>query len=190
LVARILRSAGARILKVEFSSRPDGARATPEFFDALHADDDVQLELGVTTDGGRAELRELIEQADVVIEASRPRALNQLGVGPDQVGRRAGRVWLSITGYGRRGPGAHWVAFGDDAAVAGGLVETDEDGDPVFCADAVADPVTGLFGAAAVLASLEAGGGHLIDLSLAGSAAALARGIKPLDGTPSRATTR
>jgi crotonobetainyl-CoA:carnitine CoA-transferase CaiB-like acyl-CoA transferase len=82
---------------------------------------------------------------------------------------------LSITGYGRRGPGADWIAFGDDAAVAGGLTATTNAGEPVFCGDAVADPVTGLFGAAAVLRSLAAGGGHLIDLALAGAAAAVAR---------------
>lgn len=190
LVARILRSAGAKVVKVESTSRPDGARATPEFFNALHADEDIQLELDMTTGGGRRQLREVIEHADVVIEASRPRALVQMGVGPEEVSRRAGRVWLSITGYGRRGPGANWVAFGDDAAVAGGLVETDENGEPVFCADAVADPVTGLFGAAAVLASLDAGGGHLIDLSLAGSAAALARGVEPFAGTAGRGTSQ
>ena len=40
-----------------------------------------------------------------------------------------------------------WVGFGDDAAVAGGLVAWDDAG-PVFCADAVADPATGLVGAA------------------------------------------
>jgi hydroxymethylglutaryl-CoA lyase len=44
--------------------------------------------------------------------------------------------------------GADRVAFGDDAAVGGGLVVWDADG-PCFCADAVADPVAGLVAAAA-----------------------------------------
>ena len=52
-------------------------------------------------------------------------------------------VWVSITGYGRDGPAAQRVAFGDDAAVAGGLIGGDRT-DPVFCADAVADPLAGL----------------------------------------------
>ncbi|HTN78173.1 MAG TPA: hypothetical protein VMK16_00760, partial [Acidimicrobiales bacterium] len=45
---------------------------------------------------------------------------------------------------------------------------------PVFCADAVADPATGLTAAAAVLDRLASGGRWLLDVALAGVAAALA----------------
>jgi crotonobetainyl-CoA:carnitine CoA-transferase CaiB-like acyl-CoA transferase len=83
------------------------------------------------------------------------------------------RVWLSVTGYGLTGPGADRVAFGDDAAVAGGLVVRDEHG-PCFCADAVADPLTGLVGAARVLDALVAGRGEVVDLAMAGVAAQFA----------------
>jgi crotonobetainyl-CoA:carnitine CoA-transferase CaiB-like acyl-CoA transferase len=109
----------------------------------------------------------------VIIEASRPRALEQLGLDPTTVAPRAGRIWLSITGYGREAPGRDWVAFGDDAAVAGGLVGSDTQGDPVFCGDAIADPVSGLFGARAVLEAVDAGGGWLIDLAMSRCAGAL-----------------
>jgi hypothetical protein len=175
LVARILWEAGAAVTKVESVSRPDGARETPDFFDRMHPVRQPTVVVDLSSAPGRARLHELVETADVVIEASRPRALQQLGSGPDQVGTRAGRVWLSITGYGRSSPGSNWIAFGDDAAVAGGLTARTDAGDPLFCADAVADPVSGLFGAAAVLRSLAAGGGHFIDLALAGAAAAVAR---------------
>jgi crotonobetainyl-CoA:carnitine CoA-transferase CaiB-like acyl-CoA transferase len=175
LTARVLSDAGAAVTKVESVTRPDGARETPGFYRYLHPAEQSNVVVDLSTALGRAQLHELIEAADVVIEASRPRALEQLGSGPDQVQPKSGRVWLSITGYGRRGPGADWIAFGDDAAVAGGLTATTNAGEPVFCGDAVADPVTGLFGAAAVLRSLAAGGGHLIDLALAGAAAAVAR---------------
>ena len=104
---------------------------------------------------------------------------------------RDGQVWLSITGYGRGDAAtAELVAFGDDAAVAGGLVGWTGDGrgdgvgdgpgggGPVFCADAIADPLTGLCGALAVARSVAGGGGQLIDLSMrevaAGFAAAAA----------------
>ena len=59
-------------------------------------------------------------------------------------------VWVSITGHGRTGADRDRVAFGDDAAVAGGLVVHDDRG-PCFCADAVADPLAGLVAAAACL---------------------------------------
>jgi crotonobetainyl-CoA:carnitine CoA-transferase CaiB-like acyl-CoA transferase len=66
------------------------------------------------------------------------------------------------------GRGANWIAFGDDAAVAAGLAtatgaatET-----PLFCADAIADPLAGMHAAVAALASWRSGGGRLVDVSL------------------------
>ena len=44
------------------------------------------------------------------------------------------QVWVSITGYGRSGEDANRVAFGDDAAAAGGLVTWTDHG-PLFCAE-------------------------------------------------------
>jgi hypothetical protein len=71
------------------------------------------------------------------------------------------------------------VAFGDDAAVSGGLVAWDG-GRPFFCADAVADPATGLVAAAACLDALASGGRWLLDVALAGVAAHLAGPTLPV----------
>ena len=68
-----------------------------------------------------------------------------------------------------------WVGFGDDAAVAAGLVAWDEAG-PCFCADAAADPATGLLAALAVVDHLAAGGRWLLDVALARVAAAALAG--------------
>lgn len=166
LCAHLLGRAGARVIKVESTTRPDGARFGPgAFFDLLHAGHE-SVALDFTTPEGRTALRCLLEAADVVIEASRPRALHQLGIEAETLLRQARpRIWLSITGYGRTGDAAHKVAFGDDGAVAGGLVVWDDDG-PCFCADAVADPATGIVATAAVLAALARGGRWLLDVSL------------------------
>ena len=111
------------VIKVESPARPDGARfGNREFFDWLHAGH-RSLAADFGTREGRAALAALLEAADVVIEASRPRALAALGLAPDMIPHRPGQVWLSITGYGRATP--ERVAFGDDAAVAGGLVGWD-----------------------------------------------------------------
>ncbi|HEX3459619.1 MAG TPA: CoA transferase [Acidimicrobiales bacterium] len=173
LAAKILAMAGAEVVKVESRSRPDGARGVPAFYRWLHPGDQCTEVLDFERPDGRERLRSLLETADIVIEASRPRALEQLGVGPGALSPRAGRIWLSVTGYGRDTPGRDWVAFGDDAAVAGGLVGKDPEGDPVFIGDAIADPVTGLFGALAVFQAAEAGGGQLIDLAMSRCAGAL-----------------
>ncbi|MCM3885682.1 CoA transferase, partial [Frankia sp. R82] len=188
LCAHLLGRMGLRVIKVESVRRLDGARrGSAAFYDWLHAGHESVV-LDFATPDGRAMLRRLLEQADVVIESSRPRALAQLGVDADAlVAARPGRVWVSITGYGRTGAetgdGPDPVAFGDDAAVAGGLVGWQHRGrgadpTPVFCADAIADPLTGLFAAVAVAASLRAGGGQLLDVAMRDVAAWVAA---PLD---------
>lgn len=171
LCARLLGLAGATVVKVESPGRPDGGRSgNPEFYHWLHAGH-RSLAVDFGTREGRTALAALLERADVVIEASRPRALAAAGLAPDMIPHRPGQVWLSITGYGRAAP--ERVAFGDDAAVAGGLVGWTADG-PVFCADAIADPLAGVCGALAVALSRAAGGGELLDLSMREVAAAFA----------------
>ena len=83
-------------------------------------------------------------------------------------------TWVAITGYGWTGAAASRVAFGDDAAAAGGLVRWTKSGAPRFLGDALADPVTGLAAAIGALKGLASGGGVLVDVSLAGSAACAA----------------
>ncbi|HUN33216.1 MAG TPA: CoA transferase [Trebonia sp.] len=180
LCARLLGLAGARVIKVESADRPDGARSGNQaFYDWLHAGHE-SLVLPLRTDRGRSLLSGLLQAADVVIEASRPRALTQLGLAPRSLAHKDGQVWLSITGYGRDNP--ERVAFGDDAAVAGGLVGWAGTGEPVFCADAVADPLTGIAGALAVAQSLAGGGGQLIDLPMRAVAATFAASTVPGHG--------
>ena len=151
LCGALLAECGFRVVKVESTRRPDGARGgSPAFFDRMNGQKrSVALDLR-TPDGTRV-LQRLLDHADVVIEASRPRALAQLGIDPLQLVASGPRVWVSITGHGYRGESGLRTGFGDDAAVAGGLVVW-EGQDPYFCCDAVADPISGLTAAAAVLA--------------------------------------
>ncbi len=170
LCGRLLERAGATVVKVERPGRPDGTRSgPPAFFDWMNGG---KLSYAADFDDP-AGLRELLAGADVVIESSRPAALNRRGLGPMGVAPREGRVWLRVTGHGTDGERADWVAFGDDAAVAGGLVDAGDDG-PVFCGDAIADPLTGLHAALAVVESLRRGGGELIELSMAAVASTYA----------------
>ncbi|MFI5953242.1 CoA transferase [Cryptosporangium sp. NPDC051539] len=170
LCAHLLGRAGAQVVKVEDVRRPDGARFGPAaFYEELHAGH-AGVVVDFATAEGRAALAALAAEADVVIESSRPRALARLGLRAEEwLAACSGRIWISITGYGRADPGQR-VAFGDDAAVAGGLVASAPDGTPVFCGDAIADPLTGLLAAAAGLASWRAGGGQLVDVAMAGVA--------------------
>lgn len=175
LCGQLLGRTGARVIKVESTQRPDGARSgAPAFYNQLHAGQQA-VALDFKSERGRRQLGQLINKADIVIESARPRALQQLGIHAETIlAERPGMNWISITAYGRHGDAANRVGFGDDAAVAAGLVAHDAEGQPVFLGDAIADPVTGLAATAGTLRSLLNGGGYLVDVSLARSAAAVA----------------
>ena len=165
LCGQLLARAGAVVVKVESPSRPDGTRSgEPAFFDWMNFG---KLSYAIDFDHDGDALRQLLSTADIVIEGSRPAALRRRELSADDVPGRAGRIWLRIRGY--RGQ-PHRSAFGDDAAVAGGLVGAGTQG-PVFCGDAIADPLSGLEAARAVGQSLRRGGGEVIDVSMAQVAA-------------------
>ncbi len=165
LCGQLLARAGAVVIKVESPRRPDGTRSgEPAFFNWMNFG---KLSYAVDFDSNSDALRRLLAAADIVIEGSRPAALQRRGLSADDMPGRTGRIWLRISGY--RGQ-SHRSAFGDDAAVAGGLVGAGTQG-PVFCGDAIADPLTGLEAVRAVGESLGRGGGELIEVSMAQVAA-------------------
>ena len=169
LCARLIGDAlDARVVKVEHVARPDGARAgPPAFWRSLNGHKE-ERHLDFSTATGRAELADLLARARVVVSAARPRALTQLGLEPAEHAAR-GVVWVSITGYGCTGLHADWVAFGDDAAVAGGVAVAAGGPDaPVFAGDAVADPLSGLAGAVVAVRLVTARRAGVVDVAMAG----------------------
>lgn len=169
-----LARAGALVTKVESTRRPDGARAgTPAFYRRLNANK-VVADLDLAAPEGRDELRRLVDEADIVIEASRARAIEGFGLDPADHIRRGG-IWCAITGYGRAGPDSNRVAFGDDAAAAGGLV-TFVESEPWFIGDAAADPIAGATAAAGILALWHQGRAGLVDVAMRDAVAHLTGG--------------
>ena len=162
LCGDLLRRSGCRVIKIESLSRPDGARrGAPGFFDLLNGGKE-SLSVDFNDDKSLEFLKKILKEADVIIEGSRPRALRQLGIDAETEVEN-GKVWVSITGYGRTGPRSKGVAFGDDAAVSGGLFLKDS---LSFIADAVADPSAGLLAAVIASSALKSGKGWLIDIPL------------------------
>ena len=169
LCSQLLQHCGAEVTKVESLRRPDGARfGNRQFFERLNAGKrQVQLDLAIPS--GQHALAELIRGADIVIESSRPRALQQMGIYWEAfVEARPELIWISITGYGRHEPQSSWVAFGDDAGVAAGLshVMRAATGSYEFAGDAIADPLTGIHAALAGWQRWRSGEGGLAALSL------------------------
>lgn len=178
LCSQVLTRMGADVVKVESTRRPDGARdGSPAVWHHLHQGQ-RSAAFDMETAAGRARLAELMSAADVVIEASRPRALAAWGLSPTEV--MGPSVWVSITGYGYRGRQADRVGFGDDVAAGAGLV-VDHPGGPWFCADAVADPLTGLTAAALVLEAVGGGERTHVDVSMHEVARQFAGHVAPCD---------
>lgn len=179
LCSRLLAEAGAHVTKVESTTRPDGTRlGDPTLFERLHSGKRFETVPFGPGESGAA-LSELIAEADVVIEGSRPRALDRLGIDPlALLAECPGKVWLSITAYGRTGPWRNRVGFGDDASAAAGLLDSNSTGEPRFVGDAIADPLTGVFAAALITDAVAQGGGVMIDLALREVARSVALGAQ------------
>ena len=155
LCSRLLIPAGCSVTTVESSTRPDSTRDLhPHFYADLH-DRKEHVVLDLSIESGRQQLRDLLFASDVVITGSRRRAFDHLGIDVDEIlSNSLVSVWVSITGYGYRGSQTMRVGFGDDCAAAGGLLTWHSVGNrrqPTFAGDALADPITGLVAATAVL---------------------------------------
>ncbi|MEN9717132.1 MAG: hypothetical protein RIQ99_10 [Pseudomonadota bacterium] len=159
LCAGLLGRAGARVVRIESLGRPDPTATGSPRLDSRINGDKERLALDLRTPEGRAALESELVDADVLVTSARPAALLRLGLDPARLSQL---TWVAITAHGFAGPGATRVGFGDDCAAAGGLVRW-EDGSPRFLGDALADPLTGLESALAVLA----GQRGLVDIAMA-----------------------
>jgi hypothetical protein len=171
LCAHLLGLTGCEVIKVESSRRLDGARrGAPEFFDLLHAGH-ASVTLDFADPDDLRQLRKLLARCDLVLEASRARALRRLGILAEEY-VDAGTAWLSITAYGRD---CEFAGFGDDVAVGAGFWLRQEDL-LLPCGDALADPLTGAVAAAEAGRLLLQDHAILLDVSMHHVAAEAARG--------------
>ncbi|MGQ0529306.1 MAG: CoA transferase [Panacagrimonas sp.] len=168
LCGQLLRRAGADVVKLESRQRPDGARHGPAALFQRLNQDKFCVQLDFESTAGRRALHQPVAAADVLIEASRPRALQQLGIDAEHwLDNAAGRTWIRIRGYSaEEDPDGMGVAFGDDAGVAAGLSHLmATHGAHWLVGDAIGDPLTGLHAAVAGYALSQQGGG-LVDVAL------------------------
>ncbi|WP_052710931.1 CoA transferase [Pseudofrankia sp. DC12] len=114
---RALASFGADVLRVGAAHLPDSRTL---LIDTGFGKRGTFLNLRVGTDARR--LRDLVAAADVVIQAYRPKALDRLGFGPEDLARiRPGLVCATISAYGRLGPWSGLRGFDGLVQTASGL---------------------------------------------------------------------
>ena len=166
LASYLLQMAGARVIKIESPSRPDGARlGHAGFYDLLNGGKDC---VAVNFNDGHdvKRLKTLLHRADIVIEASRPLAFEHLDIrAEDFVAAKAGKIWARLTAYGQ---GQRRIGFGDDIGVESGLTRIMDSacGQSYFVGDAIADPMNGLHLALAIYAFYSQGISGVLDISM------------------------
>jgi hypothetical protein len=174
LAAHLLWLAGSEVTKVESRQRPDRLVDSDQSFYELLNQGKTSLTLDFSVAEELAALRNLLQGADIVIEAARPRALLQLGIDAAELLRaKPGLVWITITGHGTQGDAANWIGFGDDCGVAGGLSAAlrTATGHGGFVGDAIADPLTGIRAALAAWQQWRSGLGARLGIDMSAVAA-------------------
>lgn len=179
--ATVLGEFGAEVIKVERPGTGDHLRrfgteteCGDTFVWLSEGRNKRSLTLDLGTTGGRSLLRDLITEADVVIENFRPGVMERWGLGPDEIRSVNDRVVLvRISAYGQTGPNAGLPGFARVAHGFSGLayLAGEPDGPPVTPGStSLADYLTGIYGVVGTLLALRAreqtGTGQVVDLTL------------------------
>jgi crotonobetainyl-CoA:carnitine CoA-transferase CaiB-like acyl-CoA transferase len=175
----ILAELGATVIKVEQPGAGDETRGfeprlekdSAYFFACNRAKASITVNLG--SDGGRRIIRELAQQADVLVENFPVGTLARQGLDYPALSSLNPRlVYVSCTGFGQSGPYAHKKGYDTVFQAMGGLMSLtgEKGGGPVKPGLPVADLTSGLWVAIAILAALagreRSGRGAFVDFAM------------------------
>ncbi len=181
LSTALLSDFGADVIKIESPNRTDMMRELgPKAEDGVGVwwktlgRNKKILSLNWKSDEGRAVLRRLVEESDVLVENFRPGVLERAGIGPDILHEwNPDLMILRVSGYGQDGPMRDVPAFGRAAEAMSGLAHLTgfTDGPPMHPGFPAADSTTGLMGALGIMIALFAkekgiARGQVVDLAV------------------------
>jgi crotonobetainyl-CoA:carnitine CoA-transferase CaiB-like acyl-CoA transferase len=198
----MLADMGADVIKVEKPSGDDTRQSLPPDIKGEAAAflmmnrNKRGIALDLKQEAGKAALRRLLSQADVVIENYRKDTMAKLGLGYETLRRdNLGLIYAEISGFGRTGPYAERGGFDLIAQGMAGLMSITGEGPgrpPVKVGAPVSDITAGILAAMGIAAAyaqkLKTGEGQRVDTSLFEaaivhtywqSAIAFATGISP-----------
>ena len=178
MAASLLSEYGAEVIKIE-QPKGDTMRAIGPFRGKLSlwwkviARNRKSVTLDLNADEGRAVLKELVAQCDVIVVNYRPDALKKWGLGfQDLVKCRADLIYFHLTAFGA-GPYAQRPGFARVAEAFAGLTNrTGFPGQPPVQSGyaMLGDGIAGIYGAFAIMLALRqrdlTGEPQLIDLGL------------------------
>ncbi|GAA5847606.1 hypothetical protein JCM3766R1_000808 [Sporobolomyces carnicolor] len=131
------------------------------------------LGLDFKKEEGKAILRELVKEADVLVENYVPGKLAEMGFGYEECKKLNPKlIYASVSGYGQSGPYSRNPGYDVNIEAEAGLMHItgEPDGPPVKVGVAITDLTTGLYVKGAILAALfgrtQTGQGVHIDANL------------------------
>ena len=178
---QLLADLGAEVIKVERPGTGDDTRAWGPPFAAdgsaayFHGCNRGKTSVAVDleSEAGQAAVRELVREADVLIENFKVGGLRRHGLDYDSLRTLNPRlIYCSISGFGQDGPYAHRPGYDFIIQGMGGIMDLTgaPDGEPQKSGVAFADIFTGLYAVVAIEAALIArertGEGQHLDLAL------------------------
>lgn len=129
--------------------------------------------LDLRTDAGRAAVRALAAECDVLIENFKPGTMERWGLGPEPLAAaNPGLIMLRVSGYGQSGPYRDLPGFAVVAEAVGGMrhLMGESGRAPVRAGVSLGDTLAALHGLIGVLLALQArqrdGRGQVVDVAL------------------------
>jgi formyl-CoA transferase len=178
MIATFLGDFGAEIIKVEHpggdSLRHLGwEKEGVSLFWLFINRNKACVTLNLSGSAGQGLFRELVGEADVLIENFRPGTMERWGLGWETLSAdNPGLVMVRVSGFGQDGPYSGRPGFGTLAEAMSGFAHLNgyPDGPPTLPPFALADGIAGCVGAFATLAALRhrdaTGEGQVVDLSI------------------------
>lgn len=170
---------GAEVIKVEPPGTGDPLRQWRLLHDGTSVWWQVQsrnkksVALDLRTEQGRADVRRLAAECDVLIENFKPGTMEKWGLGFDDLARdNPGLIMLRISGYGQTGPYRDLPGFAVVAEAMGGMrhLMGEPGRAPVRAGVSLGDTLAALHGVIGVLLALQArartGRGQVVDVAL------------------------
>ena len=177
--AKTLADFGAEVIKIESPSSGDPLRrwrmmqGETSIWWQIQSRNKQSVALDLRQAAGQDIVRQLVREADVLIENFRPGAMEDWGLGPDDLHAiNPQLVMLRISGYGQTGPYRDKPGFGVVAEAMSGLRHlTAEPGRvPVRVGVSIGDTLASLHGVIGILMALierqRSGQGQVIDIAL------------------------
>jgi crotonobetainyl-CoA:carnitine CoA-transferase CaiB-like acyl-CoA transferase len=175
--ARYLADFGADVIKVERPDTGDSLRGMawrdPRDGEGLWWKlvnrNKRNIALNLKNADDLALLRNLLDEAHVLVENFRPGTLERLGLAPEDLLKRNPKlVIVRVSGFGQDGPYASRPGFASIAESMAGLaaVSGEPDGPPMLPAIALTDETTGIAAAFATMVALHSGVGQVVDINL------------------------